>query len=135
MPLKSRKKYERSGLKEEEAKKILSSLLQYMDEEKPYLDSNLTIYDIAKDLEISRHYVTQVINQKLNKNFYTFINEYRIKEFKNRLANPENGHIKIMALAFESGFNSKSSFNTIFKQLEQITPSEYRRLHLDYKSV
>lgn len=128
---KKSRKYERSGLKEEYAKKIVNDVLEYMDDEKPYLNSSFTIYDLANDLNVSRHYVTQVLNQKLHKNFYTFVNEYRVKEFKRQLQDPQNGHYTIMALAFESGFNSKSSFNTVFKQLEKMTPSEFRKSQLD----
>ena len=121
------KKYERSGLKKNEALNILKVLIDYMKENKPYLKSDLTISNLSKEIYIPKHYISQVINEKLNKNFNTFINEYRVKEFKQRLVNPTNAHFTIIALAFESGFNSKTSFNMIFKKIEKVTPSEFRK--------
>jgi AraC-like DNA-binding protein len=129
------KKYERSGLKESKALNILKVLIDYMEENKLYLKNNLTIYALSKEIDIPKHYISQVINENLNKNFNTFINEYRVKEFKQRLIDPANANFTIMAIAFESGFNSKSSFNMIFKKKEKTTPSEFRKSILDKKSA
>lgn len=129
------KKYKRSGLKENEAHYILETLLDHMEENKPYLNRDYTIDDLSNELKIPRHHITQVINQNLNKNFYAFINEYRIKEFINRLADPQNRNLKIIALAFESGFDSKTSFNMIFKKMQKITPSEFRKSLINNSEV
>ena len=118
-------KYKRSGLGENEMQRILRLLLKYMEEYKPYLKNNLTIYDLSEEINIPKHYISQVINEKLHKNFYTFINEYKVKEFKKRLLDPQNSNFTILSIAFESGFNSKTGFNTIFKKIEKLTPSEY----------
>ncbi|MCD4791886.1 MAG: helix-turn-helix domain-containing protein [Bacteroidales bacterium] len=107
-------KYERSGLKEKDAQSYLKQLIDYVEIKKPYLNGTLAIQDIANELSISRHYLTQIINKKLEKNFYTFINEYRVAEFKLRLSDKTNKHIILIGIAYDSGFNSKSSFNISF---------------------
>ena len=127
-------KYERSGLKEEDANRYLAAVLQYMETEKPYIDGNFTIDNLSKLLNIPRYYLTQVINEKLQKNFYTFINEYRVEEVKRRIIDDENQNYTLLAVAFDSGFNSKSSFNTIFKKFTGYTPSQYKKKNLGTKS-
>jgi len=119
-------KYERSGLKDSDAEKYLTRLLKFMDTKKPYLDVDLTIQDVAETLNIPRHYLTQVINEKLNKNFYQFINEYRVEEVKNLLDNKDFEKFTMTAISFEAGFNSKSAFNSAFKEITGMTPTEYK---------
>lgn len=119
-------KYERSGLKEEAAQQYLKQLINYIELEKPYLNGTLNIQDIAYKLNIPRHYLTQIINEKLGKNFYTFINEYRVEEFKKRISDKNNQHITLLGIAYDSGFNSKSSFNIVFKNITGMTPSQYK---------
>ncbi len=75
---------------------------------------------------IPRHYITQILNEKHKKNFFTFINEYRVKEVIERLIDPRYRHYTILAIAFDSGFNSKTTFNSIFKTQTGLTPSEFR---------
>jgi len=119
-------KYERSGLKEKDAKNYQQQLVRFMEEEKPYLDVDLTIHDISIQLDIPRHYLTQVINGLMGKNFYTFINEYRIEEVKKLLVNEEFSKYTLTSIAFEAGFNSKSSFNSIFKSSTGMTPTQFK---------
>lgn len=123
---KAEARYERSGLKESDAQKYLEQLLEYMEQEKPHLNGELSIHDLSRALNISRHHLTQVINEKLNKNFYTFVNEYRVREVISKMKDPAYRNYTLLAIAFESGFNSKSSFNTIFKSATGMTPSMYR---------
>jgi AraC-like DNA-binding protein len=123
-------KYERSSLSDEDIDRYLGQITAYMEKEKPYLDGELTIQDVSDQLGISKHHITQVINTRLIKNFYAFINEYRIGEVKRRLLDPKYRHLKIMSIAYDSGFNSKSSFNTIFKSATGMTPSQYLKKHL-----
>ena len=80
---------------------------------------------LAGDLDISPNHLSQVINQYEKKNFYDFINMYRVEEFKRRALKPENSNYSILAIAYDSGFNSKSSFNQVFKKIEGKTPSRY----------
>ncbi len=119
-------KYQRSGLKEEEARKYLKQLLKLMEVEKPYLNGELSVLDLTFKLNIPRHYLTQILNEKLNKNFYTFVNEYRVEEVIRMMKDPKYKHFSLLALGLEAGFNSKSSFNNIFKSYTGYTPSEYR---------
>ena len=119
-------KYARSGLREEQAEEYLTELLRFMDEEKPYLDGDLTINDLARKTGIPRHYITEVLNEKYGRNFFSFVNEYRVKEVISRISDPKYHHYTILAIAFDSGFNSKSTFNSFFKEFTGKTPSAYR---------
>jgi AraC-like DNA-binding protein len=119
-------KYAKSGLRKEQAEEYLSRLLNYMDDEKPYLDSDLTIHGLSYKTGIPRHYITEVLNEKYGRNFFTFVNEYRVREVISRINDPKYQHYTILAIAFDAGFNSKSTFNTIFKAYSGKTPSEYR---------
>jgi AraC-like DNA-binding protein len=119
-------KYAKSGLRKEQAEEYLTRLLSYMDEEKPFLDGDLTIHDLSQKTGIPRHYITEVLNEKYGRNFFTFINEYRVREVISRINDPKYQHYTIIAIAFDAGFNSKSTFNTIFKTYTGNTPSEYR---------
>ena len=122
------KKYKSSNLTTSQAEKYIENLQHYMDNDKPYLNPELTIMDVANQIKISRHYLTQVININLKKNFYQFINEYRVQEMKTRLTSPDFNHITIVSIAYECGFNSKSTANAIFKKMTGKTPSEYRNV-------
>ena len=121
------KKYEKSGLSESKGEKILNSLSTLMEEEQPYRDSEITLTQLASTLSISPHNLSEVINSRLQKNFFDFMNEYRLQEVKKDLLDPAKSHLKILAIAFDAGFNSKSSFNTIFKKHTGKTPSQYRQ--------
>lgn len=119
------KKYQRSGLKQKDVAKYIRLIENHMTEAKPYLDRELTIYDLSDQLDIPRHFISEVINEHMGKNFYNLVNDYRVDEVKQRLEDPRYRHLTILAIAYDSGFNSKSSFNTIFKEKTGMTPSEY----------
>lgn len=121
------KKYENSSLMPETAERYLKRLLQLMDTEKLYLDSNLTLAKLAEKLSIPAPHLSQIINERLNQNFIDFINTYRVAEAKRRLVDPAKKHYSVLAVAEEVGFNSKSSFNAVFKKHVQMTPSEFRK--------
>jgi AraC-like DNA-binding protein len=119
-------KYSHSTLSPKDAEIHLQTLNKYMKKEKPYLDSELTIKQLAQQLSISYLHLSQIINERLNKNFYNFINQYRVEEAKKKLLElKDNPHKTILDVAFDSGFNSKSSFNLVFKQSVKLTPSQY----------
>lgn len=120
-------KYARQNIDERMQNEYRAKLDRFMDENKPYLDENITIKDLADGVGIPPHHLSIVINTKFNKNFYNYINEYRVKEVAAVLDNPENTEASILAIAFRSGFNSKSTFNTVFKKITGQTPSEYRK--------
>jgi AraC-like DNA-binding protein len=119
------KKYQRSGLKNKDVSDLVNKIRKYMVIEKPYLDRELSIYDLSNQLKISKHTLSEVINEHMGMNFYNLVNEYRIKEVKERMESNDYRQLTILAIAYDSGFNSKSSFNTIFKEKTGQTPSEY----------
>lgn len=123
---KEAEKYIKSGLRESQAMDHLQKLILYVEEKKPYLDRDLSIHDLSLMTGIPRHHITQVLNEKYKKNFFTFINEYRVKEVIERFSNPKNNQYTILAIAFDAGFNSKATFNSIFKSQTGMTPSEFR---------
>ncbi len=120
-------KYTRSGLKEEEAKAIANKLLEYMDKEKPYLREDLRIRGVADEIGVNLNYLSQTLNEVIQKNFYQFVNEYRVREVQNRLKNPDFKEHSLLRIALECGFNSKSSFNATFRRFTEISPKEFRK--------
>jgi AraC-like DNA-binding protein len=120
-----KKKYANSPLSDDESKQLLIKLQHYMETEKPYLQAQLSIKDIADKLEINTKYLSQVINELLGLNFFNFINQYRVEEVKKRLLDNKYKHFSIIGIALDCGFNSKSSFNSIFKRFTNQTPSNY----------
>lgn len=123
---KEAEKYSKSGLRDKQAEDYLSSLIAYMEKNKPYLDRDLTIHELSNMTGIQRHHITQVLNEKYERNFFAFINEYRVKEAIERFSDPKFNNYTILAIAYDSGFNSKTTFNSIFKSMTGLTPSQYR---------
>ncbi|RNI25726.1 helix-turn-helix domain-containing protein [Rufibacter latericius] len=124
-------KYQKSTLREEDSQTYLDQLLTYMDTQKPYLEPTLTIQELSEKLGISKHHLSQIINNRLGKNFYDFINQYRVAEAQLMLVNPKFRHLTNLAVAEEAGFNSKATFNAVFKKQTGKTPSEYVRTHAE----
>jgi AraC-like DNA-binding protein len=98
---------------------------EFMDGEKPFLDPELSMSAFAERLGIPPNYCSFVINRHWKTNFFNFVNRYRIEEFKRRLSRDDHSGT-ILETALEVGFNSKSTFNAVFKQFEGVTPSQYR---------
>jgi AraC-like DNA-binding protein len=120
------KKYEKSQLTPERSERYLNKLLQFMEAERPYVDGDLTIQKLAERLSIPASHLSQTINERLGKSFPDFINSYRVKEAKKKLLDPALKHLSVLGIAEEVGFNSKSSFNAVFKKHTDMTPSEFR---------
>jgi len=118
-------KYKKSSLNEHLKKTIAKELKLYLEKEKPYLNNNLRIDDLAQSLNVNRQYLSQVINEVYDKNFYTLINTYRINEAKNLFYEKKHKQLSIMGVAHSVGFNSKSTFNTLFKKFTGNTPTEF----------
>lgn len=121
-----KEKYKNSTLSDDLKTEYIQTILDFMDSERPHLNPELTIQDLSKQMNITRHHLTEILNNDLGKNFFNFVNEYRVEEVKKRLLNPKFEHLTIVAIAFDSGFNSKSTFNSIFKQQTGNTPSKWR---------
>jgi len=98
-----------------------------MAKEKPYLDPEINMNDFADQLSIPSSYVSQIINERLQSNFMDFINKYRIEEAKERLVDDSFKHYTIVTIAYDSGFNSKTTFYSAFKKHVGSTPSQYRK--------
>ena len=120
-------KYSGSRLSDSEAKQYTEKLTDYMKSAKPYLNPDLSLPQLATELNISSHYLSQVINEQFNLNFFDFVNGYRVEAFKEKITNPEFWNYSLLGIAFECGFNSKSAFNRIFKQTTGTTPSQYKK--------
>lgn len=104
-------------------------LKQLLDEEKLYEDVNLTLDNLSERLQISSGYLSQIIKEHEQKNFFEFINYYRIESVKTKLLDETYKHYTILGIALESGFNSKSTFNAVFKKFTNKTPSAFKRHH------
>ena len=122
---KQKKKYKQVLLDTNEIKKYSKELEQIMMDYKLYLNPDLSLKDLASYLELPTNYVSQLLNQGFDKNFSEYINTFRVNEFKERILLKENKGLTIMAVAYDSGFNSKTVFNTFFKKIEGITPNTY----------
>jgi AraC-like DNA-binding protein len=120
-------RYRKSGLDPKTAETHLAKLLEFMAAERPYVRSELTLQELAAMLEIRPHNLSEIINTRLGMSFYDFVNGYRVEEVQRRLADPDTANLTLLAIALDAGFNSKSTFNEIFKKRVGTTPSAYRR--------
>ncbi len=120
-------KYAKQNIDEKMQDRYLEKLNSFMEEKRPYLDESITIKGLSGLVDIPSHHLSILINNRLNKNFYTFINEYRIRDAAAILNDPLNSDASIISVAFRVGFNSKSTFNSVFKKITGQTPSEYRK--------
>jgi len=121
------KKYEKSTLTPELAREYSIRVKTYVEAEKPYLDSELTLPVLAGRIGIPAYQLSQVINESLGANFFDFINSYRVEEAKRLFEDSSTSAYTILAIAEEAGFNSKSAFNAAFKRFSGGTPSEFRQ--------
>ncbi|MCG8098850.1 MAG: helix-turn-helix domain-containing protein [Candidatus Thiodiazotropha taylori] len=125
-PSESQTKYQRSALDSETSQLLYKELQNHMDEQRTFLDSKLTLPQLAAQLSISPNYLSQVINEQAECNFFDFINRYRVEEAQRSLT-AESGQVNILSIALDAGFNSKSAFYTAFQRHTGQTPSEYRK--------
>jgi AraC-like DNA-binding protein len=123
---KTKEKYSKSPLNEDQSQSLLDRLLLFMEEEKPYLESKITLPQLANRFETNPNYLSQVINEKLNQNLYDFINGYRVEEFTKRLIQDDAQNYTLFGHAQNCGFSSKSSFHEVFKKQTGQTPFQYQ---------
>jgi len=102
-------------------------LLQLMETEKPYLNPDLNLQMLADSLQLSSGYLSQIINQYEEKNFFDFVNGYRVETVKKMLPDEAFSHLSLLGVAYEAGFKSKSTFNLAFKKLTGVTPSAFKK--------
>lgn len=124
-------KKDQKALSKTEIEALGLRMEKFMLDKKPYLLGELTLEELAKDMHENIQDISYYLNHYLHKNFFTYINEYRVNEAKARIANRNNKNLTLLAIGYDSGFNSKSSFNSLFKQYTGYTPSEYQRKTLN----
>ncbi len=117
----------RPVLNDQQTEELTKTIFYHLHTQKPYLNPDYSLQMMAEELHISRHKLSHVINIGLQKNFYKLINEFRVLEVKEMLVNPEYERYTVLGIGLECGFNSKTSFNRIFKEETGLTPTEYKR--------
>ena len=121
----SKRKYKKVLFDKEQLSEYRDQLRQLMSDKKPYLDSGLSLRHLAEMMEIPPNYLSQLLNEGFDKNFSEYINSYRLETFKSKVTDPSQQHLTILGLAYDSGFNSKTVFNTFFKKMMGKTPKAY----------
>ncbi|MEL7269858.1 MAG: helix-turn-helix domain-containing protein [Bacteroidota bacterium] len=117
-------KYANKTIDTADIETITQGLKVLMEEEKIYIQPDLKLSDLASKIKVSTHTLSQFLNERLGKSFPSYINEYRIQEAKQLIQSDHR--IKLEAVAYDSGFNSKSTFNSAFKKITGVTPSKFK---------
>ncbi len=123
----SRVRYEKSSIAPELAAAFHERFESLMETEKPFLEPSLKLSDLADQLGISSHHLSQILNVERRQNFFEVVNRYRVEEAQRLLIDPETENLTVLAIAYRAGFNNKNSFNRAFKQYTGETPSGFRR--------
>jgi len=124
-----RKQYQKSGLNALAMEENLNRLLEIMEEKKLYCNGNLSLKNLADKMDLTENNLSQLINESLKKNFYDFVNEYRVEDVKKRMLDQSYDHLSLLGIAFDCGFNSKSAFNSVFKKQTGMSPSQFKKLN------
>lgn len=119
------KKYQKSPLSPDEMAFYHQRLQRYLQQQQPYLEPDLNLRRLAHMIDLHPNYLSQLLNERIGQNFNEFINTFRLEVFKEKVHDPANHHLTILALAYDSGFNSKTVFNTFFKKNMGMTPRQY----------
>jgi AraC-like DNA-binding protein len=120
-------KYQKTGLPSEKVEEIVAKLVSEMETGNIYREPELTLQQLADKLQYPSYQVSQAINDGLKKNFYDLVNGYRVEEAKRLLLDPKSKNYTILSVGLDAGFNSKTTFNTVFKKFTGMTPSDYRQ--------
>jgi len=118
-------KYKKSSLSKELSDEIASNLKHAIEKKQLFLNPQLTLSDLAEDIDVSNHDISQVLNENIGKNFYEYINSFRLSHFINLYKDPKYKQFTLLSIAYESGFNSKTTFNTFFKKNTGKSPRDY----------
>ncbi len=126
-PEPEKKEKKRTEARKEGSDLLLIKLKGAMEEKKLFLNPRLSVYDLAMETGISRHRISMLLNENLSMNFFQFVNRYRLEEVCRAMKEDTEWKHNILELAYDAGFNSKSSFNSLFKSSYGQTPSQYRK--------
>lgn len=127
MPISKPNKYKGSNLDSRQIESYKTAIIDAMQNKGLYKDPKLSVHKLAQELNIPRQYISEVLNIHLGKSFQDFVNEYRVEAFVTNLKKDQNEQFTLFGLANEVGFNSKSTFNAIFKKHKGLTPSEFKK--------
>jgi AraC-like DNA-binding protein len=116
----------KAKLSTEKIKDLVDRIAGLMEKEKIFQETELTLQQLALRLNVPAYQVSQSLNEGMKKNFYDLVNGYRVEEAKRLLIDPKNTNYTILSVGFEAGFNSKTTFNTVFKKFTGMTPTEFR---------
>ncbi len=119
------KKYEGSTLSKEKLDHLEQQLKKLMQNSKPFLDKALTRQQLASQMQIHPKDLSRLINERHGMNFFDYVNSFRVTEFQSLCRNNEYQHLSLLGIAFEAGFNSKTTFNTAFKKFTGTTPNQF----------
>jgi len=125
--LSSRKKKEGSSFEKKDGLAYATKLNKHMEITKPYLNPDMSIQELAEQVKIPSRIISEVVNNFIGQNFNDYVNNYRVEEYKKLAEDTSKNHYTVLALGYEAGFKSKTTFNTAFKKFTGKTPSEYRR--------
>ena len=106
---------------------LKGQIREYMDQEKPFLNPDFSLGQFSDELGIPAKQLSSILNQGFGVNFFTFVNQYRVEEVISKMKNPENDHLTLLGIAYDCGFNSKTTFNTVFRKMVGETPSKFKK--------
>lgn len=121
----SSRKYKQSLFNSEELNNYKERLQKFMDQDEMFLDPELSLRSLAQYMNLSANHLSQLLNEGFQQNFANYVNTYRLEYFKGKLRDAQSSHLTLLAMAYDSGFNSKTVFNTFFKNKLGITPKAY----------
>lgn len=125
----------KTGFNTERIRELVDKITVLMDREKLYQEADLTLHELAGKLQVPTYQVSQALNEGMKKNFYDLVNGHRVEEAKRLLLDSKNRNYTILSVGFEAGFNSKTTFNTVFKKFTGLTPTAFREQHAATASV
>ena len=135
LPISKPTKYKGSKLNKEQVKNYKTALLDAMQRKALYRDQKLSIHKLSQELGIPRQYISEVLNIHFGKSFQDFVNEYRVEAFVENLKNDQYAHFTLFGIAAEVGFSSKSTFNTTFKKIKGVTPTQFKNSIAEKKRI
>jgi AraC-like DNA-binding protein len=123
----SKQKIEKTGIHDEKVTDLIQRIIHLMEQDRLYQETELTLQQLAAKLNVPAYQVSVTLNEGMNKSFYELVNGYRVQEAKRLLLDANNRNYTILSVGFEAGFNSKTTFNTVFKKFTGLTPTEFRQ--------